>query len=194
MAKKSNGGDSPKVYEKSIRIEANGYFLNFTGGLYQEPMQEDMVDEVTGKKGVIVNIRPVKIGEILARPVAEGLGIVPEKKFTCAMLGGKLFDHAQLEGKEGHFAVSAEQLTLIKTVVENIKFKDQQGNDKSIPWLIASLLFVLDPESANSDPDAKEYLKGKYSKLDELVLEFESTSGSDDNPKVNKKEDGSPLN
>ncbi len=158
-----------------IKIAANGYFLNFTGELYSESAPEEFTDPESGETNVRMVIRPMKIGELLSRLVAEAPGIEAEKKFTCMMLGGKLYDHLQLKGDAGKFAVTAEQLSLIKTIVEGMNFvANNNGQNVAKLWLKASLLMAIDPSSGkDKDPEAWEWLSEKYTHLPEKVAEWE---------------------
>lgn len=179
----------PIAVENRITIAANSFFLTFAGELYMENTREEFIDPETDKKGLRVVTKPVRLGTILAGAVAEGSGVKDEneKRFTCPMLGGKLFNHAKKEGKAGRFLVTPDQFVLIKTIIKNLKMTNAKGETTELPWMQTSLMTAIDPSYGEKEnPEAHEYFKEKYSHLGEKTTEWEA-----DNPKDSS---GTPLN
>ena len=158
-----------------ITIIANHPILDVvTGEIFVEPaVTEEIID---GKKKPISVYKPMTIGGFLSRYVAEGIGMTPEKKFTCSLLGGKLYDHSTSETyEEGTFSVTSDQLTMIKTILENIKFKNNDDTEKDVSWLKASILFLLDPETIQNEQE-KEFFVSRYNKLNDKINKWNTAS------------------
>ena len=166
--KKLNALQNPWV------VKANQHILDgATGELFIENRPEEFTDPITKEKGTRMTPTALTLGDILSRHVSEGTGANPEEKFTCAMLGGKLHDHRNLKGAEGHFDVTVEHLALIKRVVEAIKFGGGQQGQTELFWLKAAMLYLLDAASVGKD-DEREFFQDRYAKLPEKLAVWES--------------------
>ncbi len=166
--------EEKNVLENKIMVKANQHLLDMiTGNLFIENRGEEFTNQVTGEKGVRAVPTALTLGELLARPVAEGIGANPEEKFTCAMLGGKLYDYRNLKDRKGWFDVSVEQLALIKKVVNAMQFGGtQQNQGVEISWLKASMLYLLDPASIEKE-DERKFFDDRYDGLAEKLAVWE---------------------
>ena len=166
--KKLNALQNPLV------VKANQHLLDgVTGELFIENRPEEFTDPITREKGTRMTPTALTLGEILARQVAEGTGVNPEEKFTCTVLGGKLYDHRNLKGAKGHFPVTVEQLALIKRVVEAMKFGGLGTPQVELSWLKASMLYLLDSASVSKE-DERKWFDERYAKLPKKLAVWES--------------------